>query len=355
MKELEHQFSKAYASLLDKQQLLSSPSDLLTINSVAQKIKERYQKLIVIGFGASVLNLQCLMAATQQSSLEVLYIDNLDDRLLQSADFSRAAVFIISQSGQTDEIITLMQHLPLVAANVYVYTRLGSKVHLLATKMQANCFEYPATFKVGRYSLFCPVFLTLAQIMGCNSQLFLSGAKEALASQQMKQEVIAYTAHMLNNYQRGRKTLILLCYASQLEGLMHWIAQLVAESLGKNGFGFMPIVFSGTKYEHSMLQLFLDGPDDKFYQYFAHATQHQETKQDQPYLNTTLDKHCRATFNSLQTAQRPVECYNFSSINEQEIARLIVKYILAITLIGYNQGFETLNQPAVEQLKSDMI
>ena len=57
-------------------------------------------------------------------------------------------------------------------------------------------------------------------------------------------------------------------YSSKLEKFLYWCQQLIAESLGKKGKGFLPIVSNVPKDHHSLLQLYLDGPKDKIFYIF---------------------------------------------------------------------------------------
>ena len=54
-----------------------------------------------------------------------------------------------------------------------------------------------------------------------------------------------------------------------MEQFLYWCQQLIAESLGKNKKGFLPIVSNAPKDHHSLLQLYLDGPKDKLFHIFS--------------------------------------------------------------------------------------
>ena len=64
--------------------------------------------------------------------------------------------------------------------------------------------------------------------------------------------------------------LIFLNYIPQLEKFLYWCQQLIAESLGKNKLGFLPVVSNAPKDHHSLLQLYLDGPKDKLFTIFSY-------------------------------------------------------------------------------------
>ena len=58
--------------------------------------------------------------------------------------------------------------------------------------------------------------------------------------------------------------LIFLNYSPELEKFLFWLQQLIAESLGKNNKGFLPVISNVPKDHHSLLQLYLDGLKIKF-------------------------------------------------------------------------------------------
>ena len=61
------------------------------------------------------------------------------------------------------------------------------------------------------------------------------------------------------------KSLILFNYEPKLEKFLYWYQQLIAESLGKEGIGLLPVISPAPKDHHSLLQLYLDGPKDKLF------------------------------------------------------------------------------------------
>ena len=65
------------------------------------------------------------------------------------------------------------------------------------------------------------------------------------------------------------KTIVFLNYIPQLNKFLFWLQQLISESLGKKGKGFLPIISPAPKDHHSMLQLYLDGPKDKIFYIFS--------------------------------------------------------------------------------------
>ena len=64
-------------------------------------------------------------------------------------------------------------------------------------------------------------------------------------------------------------SIILMSYFKECDHFLQWLQQLIAESLGKNNKGILPVTSLGPKDHHSLLQLYLDGPKDKFFYIFS--------------------------------------------------------------------------------------
>ena len=63
----------------------------------------------------------------------------------------------------------------------------------------------------------------------------------------------------------------------------------MSESLGKKGKGITPIVSTCPKDHHSLFQLYLDGPKDKFFTFFS------SSKNRNGKVERILDAQCEAT------------------------------------------------------------
>ena len=58
---------------------------------------------------------------------------------------------------------------------------------------------------------------------------------------------------------------VLMTYSDGLNYFGKWYLQLWAESIGKQNRGVTALHATGTTDQHSQLQLYLDGPKDKFF------------------------------------------------------------------------------------------
>jgi len=144
------------------------------------------------------------------------------------------------------------------------------------------------------------------------------------------------------------KNLIFLNYAPQLDNFLYWYQQLIAESLGKKGKGFLPIISTAPKDHHSLLQLYLDGPKDKFFYIFS--------VENKKYKNVNINKIKEAQkFAAIKTLSKyniPYREFKITEPDEQSLGELFSYFILETAIIGKLVNINPFDQPAVEQVKT---
>jgi glucose-6-phosphate isomerase len=342
--------SRSLQDFRDNKTYLFDPNiNLADILNFAANIKKNYCSIIIIGFGASSLNAKALLSCLKKTKIDIFFIDNIDETAINSTwskiDATKTAIFAISLSGETDEVICLIKHLKPEPNNLFISARSNSSLHHMANVLGANYIQYPAQYNVGRFALFSPIFLTIAAIAELDIKILFEAARQALNDPNIHYQAVIDSTWMLDNYNNHKPNIIIISYATKLQGLLQWLNQMISESLGKNGFGLMPCIEWGSRCEHSMLQLFLDGPDDKMYKIFLNNLS------DNNALDNLLKNHGQNVLRELNKLNKPTKAYTIELINETLIAKLIIKYIIIIDLIGRIQKINPFNQPAVENLK----
>ena len=157
---------------------------------------------------------------------------------------------------------------------------------------------------------------------------------------------------------------IILNYDPDMNELGHWYQQLIAESLGKKGKGFMPMVSTMPKDHHSLLQLYLDGPKNNFFTIFS-------SKQQKKYklsnylmpksikyladqkLETVLYAQRKAMENALIKNVIPFRAFHFLKKSEKELGTIFSFFVLETILLSKLMKLNPFNQPAVEIIKQD--
>lgn len=206
-----------------------------------------------MGIGGSGLGPKLLASFLNKSQYHV--IDHVDlDRIPQSCD----SLVAISKSGTTAETMTALEH-------VLSQKNPPTKKYCVSDPERGKLFQLfnPHERFVmpeelgGRYSIFSAVGLLPLKLMGANPEEFLSF--DRTAAKKLGTDLAAW---ILN---QNRSQLVLWGYGENLSLLPFWFCQLWGESLGKQGKGITPIPTMGPRDQHSLLQLFMDGPDDKAY------------------------------------------------------------------------------------------
>ena len=105
--------------------------------------------------------------------------------------------------------------------------------------------------------------------MGINIKKLRAEVDSYLSDKNKKvlQESAIKLANLINS--KKVSNLIMLNYAPELEKFLYWCQQLIAESLGKKGKGFLPVISNAPKDHHSLLQLYLEGPRNKLFTIFS--------------------------------------------------------------------------------------
>ena len=191
--------------------------------------------------------------------------------LLKIKNKGSVLFIIISKSGNTIETISNFLFLNKIKKKknlILVSERRNNALFDIAKKYDLFYVEHK-DYIGGRYSVLSEVGILPAYLMGINifslrknfEKFFLSIKKNLL------KESTIQIANII--YQKKLNSLIFLNYSPKLEKFLYWCQQLIAESLGKKGNGFMPVISPVPKDHHSVLQLYLDGPKDKLFYIFS--------------------------------------------------------------------------------------
>ena len=159
------------------------------------------------------------------------------------------------------------------------------------------------------------------------------------------------------------RAVIMMPYTSQLTLFSAWWRQLWAESLGKQGKGPLPVSATGPLDQHSQLQLFLDGPNDKLFTIImlntagrgyrapaslAHDNDERLRCLGGHTIGDLTDCEQRATVESLMRKGRPVRTFRIETLNEDVLGALFMHFMLETILTGFALGIDPFDQPAVE-------
>ena len=138
--------------------------------------------------------------------------------------------------------------------------------------------------------------------------------------------------------------------------------QLIAESLGKNKKGFLPLISKAPTDHHSLLQLYLDGPRDKIFYIFSSELNNKRRIKNN-YLNKNLKYLNNKNFGKIKKSQRnallqifkknkiPFREFKIKDFSENTLGELFSYFMLEIAIVGKLAKINPYDQPAVEEMK----
>ena len=191
---------------------------------------------------------------------------------------------IISKSGNTLETnsnFNLILKNQKKNKNVIITENKNSYLSFLAKKLKAEIFEHK-NFIGGRYSVLSEVGMLPAEIMGLNEKKF-KRFNNLIKNKSFINSLIENVSFIYNYSIKGKKNSVILNYDEKSDNFFKWYQQLVAESLGKKSKGIFPIISTMPKDNHSLLQLYLDGPKNNFFTFF-NVVEKKSSRLDGSYL-----------------------------------------------------------------------
>lgn len=336
---------------------------------VAASRLEGLEDVLILGTGGSSLGGQALYALAIQEKPCLHFLDNIDPHtftsLFQKLDLEKTGILAISKSGSTVEtlmqLLTCMQRMQekdLKDRCIVITEPTDNPLRKLAEAQNWLCLDHPKTVG-GRYSCFSVVGLLPAILAGLDPYAFREGGRDVL-NQHLKDNSppalmgAAMTVYLEKYHQ---KTLsVMLSYADQLNLFSQWYCQLWAESLGKDGKGTTPIPGLGTVVQHSQLQLYLDGPKDKFFTLIAPSWKGQGDRINLSYIPEFTGKSMgdlfaaeqKATYETLIHHKCPTRLITLDHINEYNLGALMMHFMIETILTSYLISVNAFDQPAVE-------
>ena len=369
---------------------LDDKDDLSEMQALGETIREGAKRIVVLGTGGSSLGAQVLVqingwgtpasGMVKASGPEMIFADNLDgqsfDLLLDEAQLAHTKFIVVSKSGGTAETmmqlscaLTALKKAGLDTAK-HVSGIAGSGSNTL--RDVAERAEFPllphADGIGGRFAVLTNVGLLPALLMGVDPISVRQGASEALSCF-MEAPVAEIpsaigAAMQIAHAGKNRNISVLMPYTDRLERLGFWYRQLWAESLGKDGLGTCPVNALGPVDQHSQVQLYLGGPDDKLYNLITAKNQHPGPKAlaeacDIPELSWLQGRsigelvaaEAIATFTALKENARPVRHIEMQDVTGHSVGYILMHFMLETIIAAGLMDIDAFDQPAVEQGK----
>ena len=368
-KNLQKFISKTIENLKNKNHLLNSLNKDYKLNFNFSELKKykKFKRIIILGMGGSILGAEAIgQFLKHKIKKKIIFLNNLDEDLINEInkikDLKNSLFLIISKSGNTLEVLSIIDSIKNKA-------NFNNRNTLIITENKNNDLSFFAKnnkIKIifhkrhigGRYSVFSETALVPCYLMGINISNFKKNNLDFLRKD--KNILIKNLINMSKIYSSKKiNSLILLNYCSGLDSFLLWCQQLIAESLGKKGRGLIPIISKGPRDHHSLLQLFLDGPQDKFFYLFS-IKEKNKIKNSSKLFKRSLNKsnsykvvqeQKNAFLTILKNKNIPHLSIEIKKRDEATLGKLFSYFIFETIFLGENLKINPLNQPAVEQVK----
>ena len=389
--DLDHLISKT-------QTLLNSPTcgindleiQLETLNQCQQILAKHKTKknFIHVGMGGSILGAEVLIEALAQNttSSNTIFLNNLDaDSLhekLDALDLLQSVVFVVTKSGNTLETHIIMQILFSKFKNIPELKNVSDEkiyqnhfifatdpkvgiIRKMCDQYQISSLEIPSKLG-GRFCALSSVGFLPAQFNKLDTHKILTGAvktRNFFLINDKTNSIFKLAWIILQHYSKGLDQTVLMPYSSKLKAFNSWFAQLWSESLGKinntqQNVGPTPVVAYGPADQHSQLQLFMQGPNNKYFMFLKILKNNNDIELknnptflsdiDNKYLSEIVHAQLVGTMSALQSNLRPFVALEIEKLNEENLGCLIYFFELFTIIVGAGLSVDPFNQPGVE-------
>ncbi len=327
-----------------------------------RKIKKN-KNFRLIGMGGSTLGAEAIYQfLNHKIKKKFIFVNNLNAKLNNYKKEIKATNIIISKSGNTLETIVNSNILLKDRKNIFITENKESYLRNLANDLRAEIIDHK-NYIGGRYSVLSEVGMLPAEIMGLNEKKF-KRFNYLINNKSFLRELIKNVDLILKFVKQKKLNSIILNYDNKSENLFKWYQQLVAESLGKKSKGILPVISSMPSDNHSLLQLYLDGPKNNFYTFF-YSHDSKSDKIDNKYLQSTHNYLRNKSFSKIIYAQKkatenvfskkklPFRSFELKARNEEVLGELFCFFILETILLGRALKVNPFDQPSVELIKKE--
>ena len=372
------------------------------VKEFASMVKGRFDNILVLGIGDSALGgiavteallkpyWNYLTKEQRENYPRIFFLDNIDPDtmtgLLQILDLKKTLVNVITKSGSTAE--TMSQYMIIkdlmekelgddYRKNIVATTdqRVGV-LRQLADQEGYKTFVVPDDVG-GRFSVFSAVGLLPFALVGLDIDKIMSGIKDmdlALKNTDIFENIAAQGAliNYLMDTKLNKRISVMMPYSSKLKYVSDWYVQLWAESLGKevnrNGekvnVGPTPVKALGATDQHSQIQLYNEGPNDKLIT-FIRVDDFDNTLEIPKIfeytgigylggktINDLINAEADSTRVALADYNRPTMTISIEKVDEYNVAQLLYMLEVQTAIAGELYNIDTFNQPGVEQAKN---
>ena len=323
---------------------------------------KKYKNIRVIGMGGSILGTQSIYDFLKSKIKKNFhFIDNLQTNNNFFRNKKKLINLIVSKSGNTLETISNANlAINKKDKNIFISENKDSYLISLANRLKAEIVHHN-NFIGGRYSVLSEVGMLPAELMGLNEKKFKQ-INSLVKNKKFINQLVLNVSNTLYFFKKKKFNSIILNYDEKSNNLFKWYQQLVAESLGKKGKGILPVVSCMPKDNHSVMQLYLDGPRNNFFTFF-HVREKNSDKINNDKIISSYSYLNNKNFNNIIYSQKiatenvflkkkiPFRSFEILNRSEKVLGELFCFFILETILLGRALNVNPFDQPSVELIK----
>ena len=359
-----HSLNKILNEILQKKnEILKSmtPEYKYSFSSKLIKKFKKFSKMRIIGMGGSILGTKAIYSfLNSKIKKKVEFVDNLCHRRNLSSE-SNLLNLVVSKSGNTLETISNVNIL--VKKNqkkIFIVENNDSYLRVLGNKMRAEVIDHN-NYIGGRYSVLSEVGMLPASLLGLEEKKFKQ-LNNLIKNKNFMNLLLRNVSNIIFFLKNKKYNSVILNYDQKSEDFFLWYQQLVGESLGKKQKGIYPLISKMPRDNHSLMQLYLDGPRNNFFTIFnfndkkSNKLNNKSILKSHNYLkNKTLTKiinsQKEATEKVFQKKKIPFRSFEIKNRNEATLGELFTFFVLETIMIGKALKINPYNQPSVELIK----
>ena len=362
--KISHNFFKI-KNLISKYKFIISLTSFYKYGYSKKLVKNLKKNSVfrIIGMGGSTLGAETIYQFLRNyTNKKFIFINNLKPNLTKYEKNTKAINLIISKSGNTLETISNSNSLFKKNKNIFITEKKNSYLFNLANNLKSEIIEHK-NYIGGRYSVLSEAGMLPAELMGFKEKKFKK-LNYLVKNKFFLKSLINNVSSILTFIKQGKFNSIILNYDEQSDNLFKWYQQLTAESLGKKSKGILPIISTMPKDNHSLLQLYLDGPKKNFFTFFNVVEKKSEkfnkiiNDNSLNYLKNKsffeiLRAQQQATQNIFKLKKIPFRSFEIIKRNEETLGELFCFFILETILLGNALKVNPFDQPSVELIKKE--
>ena len=322
---------------------------------------KKYSNIRIIGMGGSIWGIEAIHQFLKHKvKKNLFFLNNLRPYIKNK---KKAINNVISKSRETLETISnfhILHKRKKNQKNVFITEKSNNYINILAHQLKDDVFEHK-NYIGGRYSVLSEVGMLPAELMGLNEKKFKQ-LNYLIKNKIFINNLISNVKSTIGLIKKKKFNSIILNYDENSDNFFRWYQQLIAESLGKKSKGIVPLISTMPKDNHSLLQLYLDGPRVNFFTFFnvkndkTEIVSNKISQRSKMYLKNKnlsqiIDAQRIATERIFLIKKLPFRSFTVLKRSEESIGELFCFFVLETILLGKALEINPFDQPSVELIK----